>query len=31
MIALVDLPNLLSEQFAAADAANPEQRSSAAS
>jgi purine-binding chemotaxis protein CheW len=31
MIALVDLPNLLSEQFAAADAANPESRSAAAS
>jgi purine-binding chemotaxis protein CheW len=30
MIALVDLPNLLAEQFAGADAANPEQRSAAA-
>ena len=29
MIALVDLPNLLSEQFAAPDAANPEPRSAA--
>jgi purine-binding chemotaxis protein CheW len=30
MIALVDLPNLLSQQFAAAEAANPEPRSVAA-
>jgi purine-binding chemotaxis protein CheW len=30
MIALVDLPNLLAEQFAGADTANPEQRSAAA-
>ena len=31
MIALVDLPNLLSEQFATSDAANTEPRSAAAS
>jgi purine-binding chemotaxis protein CheW len=30
MIALVDLPNLLAEQFAGTDSANPEQRSAAA-
>jgi purine-binding chemotaxis protein CheW len=30
MIALVDLPNLLAEQFAGADSANPESRSTAA-
>jgi purine-binding chemotaxis protein CheW len=30
MIALVDLPNLLAEQFAGADSANPESRSAAA-